>query len=148
MKKLLVVLILIPFLMTGCATVKGLFGGDLTAERVLADIGCITALTGAGVAVAGDPMVGGAATVLDILSAITRIGSSSLPLGVLSACTDSLAYAKKDAAGAADVIAATTANKTSGVAAAKKPVAAQKAMQADKSKAPVKPTVVTIQVSR
>ena len=34
---------------------------------------------------AGDPTVGGASTALDVLGAITRIGSSSLPGTVISA---------------------------------------------------------------
>jgi uncharacterized protein YceK len=148
MRKFLVIAVLVPFLLTGCATIAGLFSGSgPTAERVLADVGCLTALAGAAVQVAGDPMVGGAATVLGVLAAIERVGASSLPSSVLSACAASLAFAKQDAAGAATVISATTgtAGAGPGVVGAKKPTSPKKVgIAADVNKAPKVPTVVTI----
>ncbi len=95
-----VALALVVFLVSGCA-LSGMFGGGSgdTAQRFLADIGCVTALAGAAVQVAGDPAVGGAKTALDVASAIAKVGASNVPSSALSACADTLRYAKEDMAG-------------------------------------------------
>ena len=87
-------------IIAGCAGLTG----QQVADRVLADLGCITALAGAGVQVAGDPSVGGAKTAVGVLSAISSVGGSSLPSAVLNACAATLAYANQDAAGASALL--------------------------------------------
>ena len=96
--------ITLALLLTGCATLG--IGTDNSAERILADLGCLTALAAAGVQVAGDPTVGGASTALDVLSAITKIGTSSLPGTVISACSATLSWVAQDVKGAVTTVKA------------------------------------------
>jgi hypothetical protein len=70
----------------------------------LADLGCLTALATAGISVAGDPVVNGAATAMDVLTAIVHVASGAVPGTVLSACSATLNYASQDAAGAIALI--------------------------------------------
>lgn len=95
MKSLIAVLLIPLFLFTGCA---GLTGSDV-AERVLAGATCLAALAGAGVQVAGDPLLSGAVTATNVLTAISSIGGSNLPGTVMQACQSTIDYASKDAAG-------------------------------------------------
>ena len=94
----------ITLLLAGCATLG--IGTDNQAERILADLGCLTALAAAGVQVAGDPTVGGASTALDVLAAITKIGTSSLPGTVISACSATLSWVAQDVKGAVTTVKA------------------------------------------
>ena len=102
-----VVVLLVPLALAGCQTAKAWWSGSPdTVTRILADIGCITALTTAAVQVQGDPAVNGAKTALGVLNAIAVVGNSNIPTTVLAACKDTLALAPKDAEGAAVVVAA------------------------------------------
>jgi hypothetical protein len=122
----------------GCATLG--IGQSDTATRILADVGCLAALAAAGVQVAGDPAVGGASTAIDVLGAITKIGTSSLPGTIMSACAQTLSWVAEDAQGALTIVKAESA--------APEPVKAQLKAKAakpgPKAPAPPVPTKVVI----
>lgn len=86
-------------LIAGCSLSGMVTGGGDTAQRFLADIGCVTALAGAAVEVAGDPAVGGAKTAIDVAMAVAKVGASNVPSSALSACAETLKYAQQDSAG-------------------------------------------------
>jgi hypothetical protein len=102
MRYLAAFLVFLMFALTGCATLG--IGQSDTATRILADLGCLTALAAAGIQVAGDPMVGGAATATDVLAAIVHVGTSALPGTVMSACSQTLTYVAEDAKGALSLV--------------------------------------------
>jgi hypothetical protein len=132
----------LPLLVTACATL-GIGKAD-TATRILADLGCVTAATSAGLAIAGDPAVNGAKTALSIATAILAIGTSNVPATVLAACKDTLSYLAEDVAGAKALIAgsngttATTVPPPSTTPTARRPVPQQ----------PKAPTPVVIPIPR
>ncbi len=103
----------VPILLTACATL-GIGHAD-QATRILADIRCITVASAAGLQVAGDPVVNGAKTALDVLAAITAVGTSNVPSTVYEACKDTLAYAAEDAKGALALVTGTTGSASSTV---------------------------------
>ena len=92
----------LPVLFTACATL-GIGQAD-QATRILADVACVTAVVGAGLQIAGDPVVNGAKTVLDVIAAINSVGASNVPASVLSVCKDTIAYASQDLSGAVALI--------------------------------------------
>lgn len=142
MKQALALIALIPFFLASCATGGTGTGADV-AQRVLADLGCITALVGAGIDIAGDPAVGGAKTAIDVLSAIEKVGTSNVPSGVLGACQATLGYAQQDFAGLLTMIKG-----AKGTAAAKVTPPAQRKASALAFTQPPTPTVVSIPIPR
>ena len=133
MKKLLIAVLLV---VTGCAGLTG----SAVVERVLAGATCLAALAGAGVQVAGDPLLNGAVTATNVLTAVSTIGSSNLPGTVLQACQSTIDYASKDAAGLTALL------KNQKPAATATPPAARKAPAAliAKPVASPEPTIVKI----
>lgn len=123
-------------ILAGCA---GLTGGDVV-ERVLAGATCLAALAGAGVQVSGDPLLSGAVTATNVLTAISTIGSSNLPATVLQACKSTIDYASKDTAGLTALL------KNQKPAATATPPAARKAPAAliAKPAASPEPTIVKV----
>lgn len=87
---------------TSCSTLG--IGQPDQATRWLADIACVTAVTQAIGEVSGDPSVGGAKTVLDVVNVINKVGTSNVPATVLSACKDTISHLGEDAAGAAALL--------------------------------------------
>lgn len=119
---------------TGCAAMSG---SDIVT-RVVAALGCVTALTNAGVQIAGDPALNGAVTAVGVLEAIMRVGASNIPGAVMTACAETLDYAKEDATGALAMAKATPPAKGDKVQI--KPPAGARAQQ------PLVPTRVQIPV--
>ena len=132
-----VAVVVVGTLMTavGCATL-GIGQAD-QATRILADIRCITVATQAGLQIAGDPAVNGAKTALDVLSAISTLGSSNVPATVLDACKDTLGYAAEDAKGALALV-----TNSAGTDAAK--ISPPKTAVGPAREQPAKPTPVVI----
>lgn len=131
---------LVFLVFTGCAA-TGPDGKPVdTVTRVLADIGCVSALINAGGQIAGDPTVGGAKTVLDIFHAISVIGASNIPATVMSACAASLAYLTQDASGAQAYV--TSVKGTTSARVGSPPTVTRPPEQ------PNKPTMVTVTVPR
>lgn len=127
--------LILMFVVMGCASTQGP-GAPSTATVVLADITCVAALAGAGVAVAGNPLVGGAVTAAGVLTAIAAVGTSNVPGAVISACADSLKYAGQDLSGLLALVKGSTPKP--GPAPAPVPAARINAMQ------PPTPTPVTV----
>lgn len=100
MMRRLVRCVLVLAVTGGCASIGAMFGGKAdAATRFLADLACVTAATAAYGEISGDPAVNGARTVTDIITAINKVGTSSVPKTVLDACAESFKYAKEDMAG-------------------------------------------------
>jgi hypothetical protein len=96
----------VPILLTACATL-GIGQAD-QATRIIADLGCVSAAVGAGIQIAGDPVVNGAKTAMGVLAAIMSVGMSNVPNTVLAACKDTLAWATQDAKGAIALVTSGT----------------------------------------
>lgn len=139
MRKILSVVLVVGLLAAGCAAL-GLDGtAGATVTRIIADIGCVTALAAAGVQLAGDPMVSGATTATGVMAAIGAIGASNMPSTVLAACKDTLSYAAEDMKGLTAFVKGTT-----GSTAAKVTPKAPMTMTTGKPPVPLKPTPVQV----
>lgn len=136
--KIVVIVGLLGALGWGCGSF-GLGTGSDTVTRVLADIGCLTALAGAGIQLSGDPTVSGATTVTGVVAAIGAIGASSVPSTVLAACKDTLAYAGDDMKGLVAFVKGTP-----GAAAEKVTPKSPLTMSVGKPAVPMKPTAVQV----
>lgn len=131
---------MVALLLAGCS-LSGLIGGKgNTAQRVLADAGCLLALSNAAIQVSGDPAVGGAKTVMDVVGAISKVGASDVPATALSACAASLQFAEQDMAGA---LTAVKGSKGSDAPVVQAPPAGR---QVPFYTAPAVPTVVTVPI--
>jgi hypothetical protein len=140
MRKAVIAIVTVAVIVSGCS-ISGLVGGKgNTAERVLADAGCLLALSNAAVTVAGDPAVGGAKTVMDVVSAINKVGASDVPATALSACAASLQFAEQDMAGA---LAAVKGSRGSDAPVVQAPPAGR---EMPRFAAPPRPTVVTVPI--
>ena len=141
MKRSLLAFILIPLALISASCKSG--GPTVTptdvTNRVLADLGCVTAAAAAGLTIAGDPSVGGVKTVTDVLHAISSVGGSNVPAAVLAACQQTIAYAQQDYAGLVAQVKTSTGTTTPTVT-----PAAQRKPSLASYKQPAVPTVVTV----
>lgn len=100
--KRLIGIIVIPLLLGGCSTLG--IGKPDQVTRWLASIGCVVAVTNAIGEITGDPSVGGAKTVTDVIGVINRVGTSNIPATVLAACKDDITHVGEDAAAVATLL--------------------------------------------
>lgn len=140
LRTLLIATALIPlFFLSSCASTST--GQGDVAQRVLADLACVTAGLGAGLQIAGDPALGGAKTAIDVLNAIEAVGTSNVPTGVLAACKDTLNYAQQDFAGLIAMVKGATGSGAKTVTPPAQRKAAARAFQQ-----PPRPTVVSVPI--
>ena len=131
---------------SGCKTFSG--GGGDTATRILADINCVTTALAAGLAIAGDPMVGGSRTAISVLQAILAVGTSNVPATVLAACKDTLGFASEDVAGAVALVTASGGSSGAAVTPPPPPAPAAPGAARPALKQPQKPTPVVIPLKK
>ena len=96
MKRLIALAVLLPFTLSGCASIGGSEG---FATRVLAGLNCVAAITAAGGAVAADPDLG-FSTAGDALNAINKIATGPGLQTAMAACADTFKFVAEDVKGA------------------------------------------------
>lgn len=83
-------------LLAGC-TATGAVAPNL-GERLIADVTCLTALAGAGLAIQQNP-ASGTVTAVKVLQQINDIGTSNIPIDTLTACAKTIDQGVADAQG-------------------------------------------------